>query len=356
MYRTQYYILLVFCGCLCFLNRSNCMPASLLQNNPCANSSLTTATAFYCQFNARDSVLNTFPTYRYLGAVEVYLQLTTTPYIMSLTPKYFLDRLEERNEKFLIRNGCISPLRKAFHMYERQLTRLKQLTTALGLPLEATKRDFSELTGEQICDWSLIRQMRKSLWRSFRQFKRELLTAYQTEVVLLAQYLHNVRLFEAVNSLQNLDGSVLPIYVYARPSLFDSEPNLQHLSGMVVLSRQGGLFSSNTPTIRRDHPDFIGHDRALAVFVEAGAEGAVLSHEFGHLFYLYHHWETYTEYMEKMGRRYQVGGHGAGDASGIAAELAEKGKMPDLHMPWAYREVWRDYGIQVPSIVQGGEE
>lgn len=356
MCSTRYQVLLVFCLSLCFLKGIGVNASSRSSINPCIISSLTSATAFYCQFGHRDSMLNRFPTYRYLGAVEVYLQLSTSPYIKSLTPNYFIDRLEARNEQFLIRNGSVAHLKKAFHAYEQNLTKLEQLTAALGVAVEAQKRDFSELTGDQICDWSLIRQMRKNLWRSFRQFKRELSTAYQTEVVLIAQYVHNVCLFEAVNSLHNVDGSVLPTYVYVRPSLFDGQPRLQHLRGMVVLSRKEGLFSSDTPTIRRDHPDFVGHERALAVFVEAGADGSILSHEFGHLYYLYHHWEDYTKYMERMGNRYQVGGHGTGDASGKAAELAEEGKMPDLHMSWIYRQIWVEEGIDSAVLVHGEEE
>ncbi len=96
--------------------------------------------------------------------------------------------------------------------------------------------------------------------------------------------------------------------------------------------------------------------RALAVFVEVGSPGAILSHEYGHLYYLYHHWETYTEYMEKMGKHYQVGGHGKGDASGIAAELAEAGKMPNHWMPWTYRQVLGEDSLDIPALVQGEEE
>ena len=356
MYRMRYQTLLVFGLCLCILNVSRANTTSFVQADPCANSSLNTATAFYCQFGIRDSALNKFPTYRYLGAVEVYLQITTTPYITSLTPKYFIDRLEERNSKFLIRNGSITSLKKTFHTYQSQLNRLKQLTAELGVPVEATKKDFSQLSGAQICDWSLIRQMRRTLWKSFRRFKMELSIAYETEVVLLAQFIHNDCLFEAVNSLVNLDESALPVYVYARPAFFGSQPNLQHVSGMVVMSQQNGLFSSDTPGIRRGHPHFAGHKYALTVIVQVRAPGAILSHEFGHLYYLYHHWEKYTDYMEKMGNRYQVGGHGSGDRSGVAAVLAEEGKMPDSHMPWSYRRSLNEYSIHPPVFVQGEEE
>ncbi|NRB51992.1 MAG: hypothetical protein HRU41_30245 [Saprospiraceae bacterium] len=334
----RYQILLALCLSWCFLNGGKANASSLTQRDPCSHESLTSATAFYCQFGIRDSALNRFPTYRYLGAVEVYLQTTTTPYIISLTPQYFLDRLAERNSKFLIRNGCITSLKESFHNYQRQLNKLKQLTAALGVSIEAKKKDLTQHKGAGICDWSLIRQMRRTLWKSFRRFKSELSAAYETEVILLAQFIHNPSLFEAVNSLVNLDGSNLPIYVHTRPAFFGSQAILQHLSGMVVMSQQGGLFSSDTPAIRQGHPHFVGHKDALTVIVQVRAPGAILSHEYGHLYYLYHHWEAYTEYMEQMGPRYQVGGHGSGDASGIAAELAEKGEMPDFHMPWSFRK------------------
>lgn len=356
MYRTRYQILLIFCLCFCFPNRNRAHNSSLAQSDPCASRSLTSATAFYCQYGVGDSMLNTFPTYRYLGAVEVYLQVTTTPYITSLTPSYFIDRLEERNRKFLIRNGATTALKKTYQHYHDQLEKLKHLTAALGVPVEATRKDFAQLQGAQICDWSLIRQMRRTLWKSFRRFKTELSIAYETEVVLLAQFIHNYCLFEAVNDLVNLDGSTLPVYVYTRPAFFGSQPKLQHLSGMVVMSQQYGLFSSDTPGIRRSHPHFVGHKNALTVIVQVRAPGAILSHEFGHLYYLYHHWEEYKGYMEKMGNRYQVGGHGIGDASGKAAELAEEGKMPALHMPWSYRQSLGEYSMRAPALVQGEEE
>lgn len=56
----------------------------------------------------------------------------------------------------------------------------------------------------------------------------------------------------------------------------------------------------------------------------------MLSHEFGHILYLYHHWENYQKYIEDKGENYKFGGHSAGDPNGKAADLAENGKMPDF--------------------------
>lgn len=356
MCRMRYRTTLLFCIYLCFLNVGNTMPSWPPQTDPCDQASLSSATAFYCQFSHRDSLLDKFPTYRYMGAVEVYLRINLSPYTISLTPQSFIEQLAERNRQFLIRNGGLPKLKKAFCDYQEELRKLKQLTAALGVPLEATKKDFSQLRAEQLCDWSLIRQMRKTLWKSFRRFKSVLSITYETEITLLAQYIHNPGLFEAVNNLVNLDGSSLPVYVYARPAFFGSSSSLPHLAGIVIMSQQEGLFSSDTPAIRSEYPGLVGHEGALTVFVGVQAPGLTLSHEFGHLHYLYHHWEDYTDYMKEMGRRYQVGGHGAGDPSGLAAELAEKGKLPDLHMPWTYRPAWKTTSHDIPAIAQGAEE
>lgn len=222
-----------------------------------------------------------------------------------------------------------------YQAFQQQLGRLKSLTTSLGIPMTARKRDFNSQQADQLCDWSLIKQMRRALWKSFRKFKRSMRVAYNTEVILISQYLHNYCLFEAVNALANLDGSPLPIYVHSKNQLFQHQPQLSHLNGIVVVGRQNGLFSSDTPSIREDYPGLVGKVGALTVFVEAGAPASILSHEYGHLYYLYHHWDSYTTYMKSMGHRYQIGGHGASDLSGKAAELAEQGKMPELHMAWA---------------------
>ncbi len=215
MCRTRYLALFFFC----YLLESKAAIPQPPRTDSCS-------TAFCCRFSHQDKALKEFPTYRYLAAVEVYLSFTNSPYIPSTTPNYFITQLHKRNTKYLIRNGSLAPLEQAFHRYKSDLDKLKQLTNALGVALGANKKHFNQLEGEQICDWSLVRQMRKSLWKSFRQFKRALSIAYETEVVLLAQYLHNPCLFEALNGLDNLDGSALPIYVYARPSLFDSKPQL----------------------------------------------------------------------------------------------------------------------------------
>lgn len=312
--------------------------------------------AFLCRYSYQDSVLNTFPTYRYIGAVEVYLELTPNPYVVSKTPELFIEVLKERNQHFLVRNGDAMALRSHYQSYLENLNRLKSLTSGLGVPLTANRKVFSNEKGDQLCDWSLVKQMRRALWKSFRKLKRSMQAAYETEVLLLSQYLHNHCLFEAVNTLTNLDGAPLPTYVYSKHRLFQDQPQLSHLNGIVVLGCQNGLFSSDTPAIRRDYPDLIGKAGSLAVFVEAGAPAAILSHEYGHLYYLFHHWETYTAYMKSMGSRYQVGGHGIGDLSGEAAELAEAGKMPDLHMAWQHRMLWRlsrDHTVSMENLKSG---
>lgn len=277
-----------------------------------------------------------------LDSVEAYLQVAHSPLYYSPTPCLFIDESKNKAGRSLIRNGDLEGLEVAFLAYQSDLTNLRTFSRIHMIPPQATRRAHSRSSKVKQINWNSFRKLQKQLWASFQDFRLALLLAHQTEQLIWAQYRHNPMLYQAVNSLINLNGKPLPVYVYTRHTLFHEDPELQHLAGMLVVSLQEGAFSSDTPVIRSCHPEFVGKSGALAVFVDSEADGATLSHEFGHLYYLYHHWEPYMKFIALQGEHYQIGGHGLGDNSGRAANLAEEGKMPDVHMPWTYRKQWSE--------------
>lgn len=272
-----------------------------------------------------------------LDAVKTFLETVSTPFYQSPIPHLFMEELKNRTISSFIRNGDLDVLEETYRDYQEDLANLRFFTEKHKLPLQAKRKECCAVKEGEACAWRALRKLRKQLFISFENIRLTLQTAYDTERILRAQYHHNPDLYLAINALLNINGRPLPVYVQTRVSLFHDDPGLQHLEGLLVVSLQNGMFSSDTPIIRRDHPDFVGRVGAISVFVDAKVDGAALSHEFGHLYFLYHHWEEYIKFIAQKGKCYEVGGHGEGDLSGTAANLAESGKMPDLHMPWSYR-------------------
>lgn len=275
-----------------------------------------------------------------LDSVESYLAATDDPFDLSPVPQLFIEELQNRATISLIRNGDLDELETDYQSYQYNLTRLHLFSKRNKIPIRAKRRTECRIRNCSHSNWNSFHKLREQTLGSFNDFQLALLNAYQTERLIWAQYRHNPALYQAINSLINLNGEPLPVYVQTRHSLFHEDPALLHLKGMLVVSLKEGIFSSNTPFIRKYHPSFVGRSGAIAVFLDSEADGATLSHEFGHLYYLYHHWESYMKFIAKQGEHYQIGGHGVGDCSGKAANLAEAGKMPNLFMPWAYRRQW----------------
>lgn len=294
------------------------------------------------RIKCRDQMTKALPDPRLLDSVKLYLEVIDHPFSLSPTPYLFIDALKNRTTRSLIRNGDLDSLEAAYLDYQATLTELRAFSKMHKIPIHARRRTSFKSRGREPNSWRSFLKLRKQLWTSFYDFRFKLLSAYHTERLIWAQYSHNPRLYQAINSLINLNGKPLPVYVYTRHALFHEDPGLQHLAGMLVVSLNEGIFSSDTPVIRSCHPTFVGRTGALVVFVDTEADGATLSHEFGHLYYLYHHWERYMKFVAFQGEHYQVGGHGHGDDSGRAANLAEAGKMPDLYMPWTYRRQWAE--------------
>ncbi len=292
-----------------------------------------TTSSLFSRFAYDDERLNRFPTYRALATVEVYLTLTKTPFIPSVTPRRFIQSLQQRNTKFQIRNGELETLEANYALYLEALNDFLCLVDVMGGDPMLSKQEFNQQLERKAQlaaanSWPAFKHKRKRVWKFFRQFRVQLKLAYETEKALINQFLYHEHLFDSINGFWNTNDERLATYVYTRKRLFDGNAGLGDLAGLVVITKENGLFSSNTPAIRRDFPAFAGRKNSLAVFLKEGANGATVSHEFGHLFYLYHHWDQYMDFIKKKGSLYVVGGHGTGDPSGEAAILAELGKMP----------------------------
>lgn len=293
-----------------------------------------TTTSLFSRFAYDDECLNRFPTYQALASVEVYLKAGKSPFTPSTTPMRFITALRQRNVSFQIRNGELESLSKRYALYKGTLDELYGLLDSIGGDPMQSKRQYKN----RICQhpnpekmeafWPLFKQKRKQTWKSFRQFNSQLKLTYETEQALIRQYLYHPQLFDSINQLRNTNGAPLATYVFTRKQLFHENSALGSLAGLVVMSKENGLFSSDTPAVRRDFPVFAGRKNSLAVFLNEEASGATVSHEFGHLYYLYHHWDEYLTYIKEKGCLYVIGGHGQGDPSGEAAIVAELGKMP----------------------------
>ncbi len=282
----------------------------------------------------------TLPTQHLLDSVESYLEAVKSPYDLRLTPHLFIKELQNRAVSSLIRNGDLDTLETAYRAYQEKLSKFQLFSQMHRIPRQAKRRTECRSCHRSQGKWNSFLKLREQVLASFKNFQLALRNAYQTERLIWSQYQHNPALYQAINSLINLNDQPLPVYVQTRHSLFHEDPGLQHLEGMLVVSLKEGAFTSDTPFIRKYHSKFVGREGALAVFLDSEADGATLSHEFGHLYYLYHHWESYMKFIAQQGDAYQIGGHGAGDCSGKAADLAEAGKMPNSFMPWVFRKRW----------------
>ncbi len=336
----HYYLLLAWLGCSAYVPtryKVETEKESLVSGYQFRTTKDTT-TSLFSRFAYNDERLNIFPTYRSLATVEVYLAATKTPFLPSVTPHRFIQSLQQRNTKFQIRNGDLEALEANFALYLEALKDFLYLVDEMGGDPMLSKQEFNQqlkqkanLAAEK--SWPTFKQKRKRVWKSFRQFRAQLKVAYETEKALINQYLYHKHLFDSLNGFWNTNDERLAIYVYTRKELFHKNTALGNLAGLVVITKENGLFSSDTPTIRRDFPAFAGRKNSLAVFLKEGANGATVSHEFGHLYYLYHHWDQYMDFIKEKGSGYVIGGHGTGDPSGEAAVLAELGEMPRIEKP-----------------------
>ncbi|MEM1119874.1 MAG: hypothetical protein AAGJ18_05460, partial [Bacteroidota bacterium] len=149
-----------------------------------------------------------------------------------------------------------------------------------------------------------------------------------TEIAMILQEDHFPELTASMNQLVNLDSSPLNIMVYSNNKLSIPEKQGNLIAGLSIISKCDNLFTSGSPAVRNAYPGLRGSNKGLTVHLRLFEDGVTLSHELGHLYYLYYKWEEYVAYIQRKGKDYEPGGHGPGDPSGIAAKMTEEGKMP----------------------------
>ncbi|MDW3652163.1 MAG: hypothetical protein R8P61_34125 [Bacteroidia bacterium] len=266
--------------------------------------------------------------------IDRYLNDSITPFSDSKTPLRFLKKIRKRNAENLIRNGNLDQAEEISSQYQSLLKRFMHLSDSLDLPMDISRKEFFKRWNSVAKNqkgkgrvWTFFFQRRLSLGRAFKMYKKQLELILSTERVIREQKEHLPELYCYMNSLQNLDGTDLPVYVISYPKVFSGRG--RSVAGMALFATYKGLFTSASPNFVQSYPGLIQKKNALSIHLKKGVSGSILSHELGHLYYLYHNWDEYLHYRESRHRDYRKGGHGLTDPSGQAAEMAEKGIMPD---------------------------
>ncbi|MEL6255502.1 MAG: hypothetical protein AAFR87_26085 [Bacteroidota bacterium] len=266
--------------------------------------------------------------------IDQYLNDSISPYRVSETPLRFLQKIRMRNSANLIRNGNLDQAEEVSSQYQFLLKRFMHLSDSLDLPMDISRKEFfqkwksvpKKQKGKGKV-WSFFFQRRLKLGRAFKLYKSQLELILSTERVIQEQKKHLPELYCYMNSLKNMDSTDLPVYVISYPKVFSGTG--RSVAGLALFATYQGLFTSASPDFLQSYPVLIGKKNALSVHLRKGVSGAILSHEFGHLYYLYHHWDEYLAYRESSPRYFRRGGHGLTDPSGQAAEKAERGIMPE---------------------------
>lgn len=240
---------------------------------------------------------------------------------------HFLDQVKKRNAQNQIKNGNLREARAALDQYDLLLKSFCQLQDSLGVTSTINRTAFYSKHKENgKLDWKTYQKKRIKLKRNFKYCKKHLRLVLSTEMSIWEQKEHFPTLAEKMNKLYNLDGSLLPIYVFSYPKLFYNQR--EKVVGLAIIIKYKGFFTSLSPKLKKQFPKLHGKNKALAIHLESDAGGQILSHEFGHLFYLYNHWQEYQSYISSQKDGYKLGGHGLNDPSGKAATRAENGLMP----------------------------
>ena len=261
-----------------------------------------------------------------------YLEYADSPFQPLSDITAFLSGIRQKNLTGRIRNGNVPESIRQLETLKGSLGEFQRYAESLKLPPDISRKDFKVLfpaDGHTLKSrhWNYFKQQKRSVEKDFRNFRFLLELTYSTELAIWQQEVHLPELHQAICLFKNLDGSDLPVYVITCPRITIDPVN--RIVGMAMFVQYNGLFTSVSPALERKYPQLPGRESALTVYLAMQAGGKVLSHEFGHLFYLYHHWNDYTAYILARGSGYEFGSHEEGDPSGKAALRAESGVMPD---------------------------
>lgn len=225
------------------------------------------------------------------------------------TAKY-LKALKQRDNQNQIRNGDLGKALIAMRNYQT-LAKEQQKQAAKSLLVALKGNDATDKISLALEDYKL-------------QFRKVL----ETEAIIQRQKAHFPILFDRLNALQNTNGQALRIYIFSHKQLPVASWG-NHYNALTVMAKANGYFTSDTPSLRQLLPKLKKCNNAIAVHIVFNQPGKTLSHEFGHILYLYHNWEKYQEFIKVKGEKYKFGGHSPDDPNGLAADTAEQGQMPD---------------------------
>lgn len=262
-----------------------------------------------------------------------YARRQVDPMKRDLKTDQFLNRYFPYSETRLMKNGDIYYLKFYYEKYLNTLTECLDIARNQPLEFITNRRQFfrqstMETRKEKRIYWRKFDRKRTELIANFFHFRQYLMPALSSEISMILQEFHLPELTVSMNQLENLDKSPLPIMIYSNSRLAIPERQGGNVAGLSIISKCDNVFTSGSPAVRNAYPGLRGSNKGLTVHLRLFENGVTLSHELGHLYYLYHKWEEYVVYIQRKGKDYEPGGHGEDDPSGWAARMTEEGKMP----------------------------
>jgi len=262
-----------------------------------------------------------------------FAQSNVDPLKRNLYTDQFIKRYLPYSDTRLMKNGDIFYLDFYYDKYLITLKECLAIANLHGLKFVSARRDFFktstlETRKEKRKYWRKFDDKRNELIARFFRFREHIIPAVSTEISMILQEEHFPELTASMNELKNLDDSPLEVMVYSNRNLTIPEKKNTAIAGLSIISKCEDIFTSGSPAVRSAFPGLRGSNKGLTVHLSLFEDGATLSHELGHLYYLYYKWEEYVNYIHQKGKDYEPGGHGPGDPSGLAARMTENGKMP----------------------------
>jgi len=274
-----------------------------------------------------------FPVTREMETVLNYAQTSVNPMKRNMSVDQFLKRYYPYFETRLMQNGDIAYLKFYYNKYLATLEECLALARAESLEFTSTRKAFFkkstlETRKEKRLFWRKFDAKRNELIANCFQFREYIIPAVSTEIAMILQEEHFPDLANHMNGLENLDGTPLIVSIYSNRYLNITQRKNANIAGLSIISKCEDVFTSGSPAVREAFPGLRGSNKGLTVHLRLFEDGVTLSHELGHLYYLYHKWEEYVQYIQIKGKDYEPGGHGPDDPSGLAARMTEEGKMP----------------------------
>jgi len=262
-----------------------------------------------------------------------YANSRMDPLKRNLKTDQFLKRYLPYSDTRLMKNGDIAYLDFYYNKYLVTLKECLAIANPQSLKFVTSRSEFFKTSTlasrkEKRQYWRKFNAKRNELIANFFSFREHIIPAVSTEISMILQEEHFPELTRSMNGLENLDGSPLEVTIYSNRILSIPEKQNAAIAGLSIISKCQDIFTSGSPAVREAYPGLRGSNKGLTVHLKLFEDGVTLSHELGHLYYLYYKWEEYIAYIQKKGKDYEPGGHGPGDPSGLAARMTENGKMP----------------------------